>query len=141
MGIIGLLEVVESDFAKGLSEMVATEESAQSTYETETKDNEIEKTQKEQDVAYRTKESTGLDKAIAETKSDRSGVQTELDAINEYLATLKKECISEAETYAERKARFEAELSGLREALNILESETVLLQGTAKHSLRGVRKH
>merc|ERR550525_957216 len=56
------------------------------------------------------KESTGLDKAVAEESSDRSGVQTELDAVNEYLSTLKKQCVEEAETFAERKARFEAEM-------------------------------
>merc|ERR1719264_760240 len=100
--IIGLLEVVESDFSKGLAEMTATEESAQSAYETQTKENEIEKTAKDQDVAYKTKESTGLDKAVAELSADRKGVQTELDAVNEYLSTLKKECVEEAETYAER---------------------------------------
>merc|ERR1719446_1330742 len=32
-GIIGLLEVVESDFSKGLAEMIATEEAAVSEYE------------------------------------------------------------------------------------------------------------
>jgi len=42
-GIIGLLEVVESDFSKGLVEMTPTEESAQATYDQETKDNELEK--------------------------------------------------------------------------------------------------
>ena len=42
-GIIGLLEVCESDFSKGLAEMKAAEESAISTYETETKQNEIAK--------------------------------------------------------------------------------------------------
>ena len=42
-GIIGLLEVCESDFSKGLAEMKAAEESAISTYEIETKQNEIEK--------------------------------------------------------------------------------------------------
>jgi len=139
--IIGLLEVVESDFSKGLAEMTAAEESAQATYDTETKENEIEKTTKDQDVAYKTKESTGLDKAVAEASSDRSGVQTELDAVNEYLSTLKKECSEVAETYAERKARFEAEIAGLKEALQILESETALLQRSSKHALRGVRPH
>ena len=42
-GIIGLLEVCESDFSKGLAEMKAAEESAISTYETEIKQNDIEK--------------------------------------------------------------------------------------------------
>merc|ERR1719195_1067470 len=139
--VIGLLEVVESDFSKGIAEMSATEDNAQTTYDTETKENEIEKATKDQDVAYKTKESKGLDKAVAEASSDRSGVQSELDAVEEYLTTLKKECVAEAETYAERKARFESEIAGLKEALQILESETALIQQGSRSSLRGVRRH
>merc|ERR1719330_878421 len=139
--VIGLLEVVESDFSKGLAEMTATEDTAQATYETETKENEIEKTTKDADVAYKTKESAGLDKAVAESKSDRSGVQAELDAVNEYLSTLDRTCVETAETYSQRKARFEAEIAGLKEALRILESETVLMQKSSKGSLRGVHRH
>merc|ERR1719327_665299 len=45
-GIVGMLEVIESDFTKGLTEMIATEEAAVAAYESETKDNEIEKTTK-----------------------------------------------------------------------------------------------
>merc|ERR1719311_1480295 len=41
-GIIGLLEVCESDFTKGLAEMTAAEESAVAEYEQMTKANEIE---------------------------------------------------------------------------------------------------
>merc|ERR1719471_1630678 len=69
--VIGLLEVVESDFSKGLSEMTVAEDTAQSTYETEAKQNEIERATKNSDVKYKVKESTGLDKAVAEAKSDR----------------------------------------------------------------------
>merc|ERR1712048_1047620 len=73
-GIIGLLEVCESDFSKSLTEMTAAEESAVSTYESETKENEILKVTKEQDVKYKTKEAKGLDKSVAELSSDKSGV-------------------------------------------------------------------
>ena len=52
-GIIGLLEVCESDFSKGLAEMKAAEESAISTYETETKQNEIEKATARREVQDR----------------------------------------------------------------------------------------
>merc|ERR1719247_1232210 len=55
-GIIGLLEVCESDFSKGLAEMIAAEETAVNEYESTTKENEITKATKEQDVKYKTKE-------------------------------------------------------------------------------------
>merc|ERR1712046_540044 len=83
-GIIGLLEVCESDFTKGLAEMTATEQTAASEYERESKENEITKATKDQDVKYKTKEAKGLDKATAEATADRAGVQEELDAVNEY---------------------------------------------------------
>jgi len=138
-GIIGMLEVVESDFSKGLLEMTSTEENAQGIYDQETKDNEIEKTTKEQDIKYKSEEGAGLEKATAEAKSDKSGVQEELDAVNEYLKTVEERCIAKAEPYEERVRRREAELKGLREGLAILEEETSesLLQRSSKRTLRG----
>merc|ERR1719281_2062690 len=137
--IIGLLEVAESDFTTGLSEMIATEETAAAEYDKQTKANAIEKATKDQDVKYKTKEAKELDEAVAEATSDRSGVQVELDAVNEYLAKLVDDCVAKPETYAERKARREAEIAGLKEALSILGGEAVLLQtGTA---LRGTRSN
>uniref|UniRef100_A0A7S1RUG6 Biogenesis of lysosome-related organelles complex 1 subunit 5 n=1 Tax=Alexandrium catenella TaxID=2925 RepID=A0A7S1RUG6_ALECA len=140
-GIIGLLEVVESDFQKGLIEMTTTEDASQSTYDKETKENEIERATKDQDVKYKSKESSDLDQAIAEASSDRSGVQSELDAVMQYLKSLEGKCIAKAETFEERKARFEAELAGLKEALKILEGEAMLVQRSAKRTLRGVKQH
>merc|ERR1712241_96081 len=138
-GIIGLLEVVESDFSKGLIEMTSTEEAAQATYDQETKDNEIEKVTKEQDIKYKTEEATGLDKALAEATSDKSGVQEELDAVLEYLKGIEDRCIAKPETYEERVRRREAELAGLREGLSILENETSFLQRRTKRTLRGAK--
>jgi hypothetical protein len=139
-GIIGLLEVAESDFSKGLTEMNAAEETAANTYDQESKENEIEKTTKEQDVKYKTKESTGLDKSNAELTSDKGNVETELSAVNEYLSKIEEECIAKPETYAERKARREAEINGLKEALSVLENEMAFIQRGTKHFM-AVRKH
>merc|ERR1719262_2196146 len=148
-GIIGLLEVCESDFSKSLAEIISTEETAQSDYDAETKENEIEKTTKQQDVKYKTKFFTDLDKAVAELSSDRKGVQSELDAVMEYLKSLDDRCQgtlgtsvfgnAKAESYADRKARREAEIAGLKEGLAILEGEAsnVFLQKKTSRTLRG----
>merc|ERR1719240_1263674 len=138
-GIVGLLEVVESDFTKGLSEMTVTEQTAQSEYDKETRGNEISKATKSQSVKYKTKEFKGLDKAIAEAKSDRITTQEELDSIMQYLGKLDDICIAKAEPYSERKRRREEEIAGLKEALNILNGEALLLQRQA--ALRGTHRH
>merc|ERR1719498_2297013 len=81
-GIISMLEVVESDCTKNLQDITSAEEQAASTYEEETKENDLEKTTKTQDAKYKSKEAKGLDESVAETSSDRASVQTELDAVN-----------------------------------------------------------
>jgi len=137
-GIIGLLEVVESDFSKGLAEMQADEESSASEYDAVTKENDIAKATKEQDVKYKTKEHVGLDKSIAESTADRSGVNDELSAVNEYFAGIKKECIAKPEPYEEKVKRRNAEIAGLKDALQTLSGEAVLLQrGSVRKTLRG----
>merc|ERR1712085_42141 len=69
-GIISLLEVCEADFSKNLAQITADEEAAVAEYEQVSKENEIEKTTKDQDVKYKTKESKELDKFSAELASD-----------------------------------------------------------------------
>jgi len=140
-GIIGLLEVIESDFTKTFAEIVSTEESAVRAYDKQTKENAIQKAAKDQDVKYKAKESADLDKSVTEANADRSGVQTELDAINEYLDSLHKQCDEKVEPYAERKRRREAEVAGLKEALTILEGQASLIQKGTRSFLSSIHRH
>jgi chromosome segregation ATPase len=140
-GIIGLLEVCESDFTKGLTEMTATEDTAAAEYEAYCKEDEIANVKKQQDVKYKSKEAAGLDKAASELSSDLETVTDEFTAVLKGLDKLKEMCIAKAEPYAEIKARRESEIAGLKEALQILEGETALLQKTARRTLRGVHRH
>merc|ERR1740130_748163 len=135
-----MIEVCESDFSKDLAEQTAIEGSAAAEYDGQTKENDVTRTMKSQDEKYKTKEFTSLDKSVNELSSDKEGVQTELDAVLEYLAKINERCIAKAEPYAERKARREAEIDGLKEALEILETETALIQKNTRHRvLRGNR--
>merc|ERR1719230_1284958 len=138
-GIIGLLEVCESDFTKGLTEMTAEEDSAAADYKAYVKEDEIATVQKQQDLKYKSKEAAGLDKSVSEVSTDLSAVTDELTAVISSLDKLKDMCVAKAEPYAERKARRESEIAGLKEALSILEGESVFIQKTSKRTLRGIQ--
>merc|ERR1719379_1618201 len=113
--------------------MIAIEEAAVAEYEKATKENEIAKTMKTQDVKYKTKEAKTLDKSAAELTADRDSVQTELDAVLDYWKKIQEQCVAKPESYEERKKRREAEIAGLKDALAILEGEAALIQKTARH--------
>jgi len=126
--IVDLLENIESDFAKSLAAVEAEGADATADYKRLTLENDASKTMKSEDVTYNTKEFKSLDKSIADLSGDRDTSFTELSAVNEYFGKLKERCIGKPETYSERRARRESEISGLKEALQILENETAFTQ-------------
>merc|ERR1719271_2169308 len=139
-GIIGMLEVIESDFTKMLADGTAKEELAIDTYEKLTQDNEIATTEKSSAVKYATKDQKETEEALISLKEDKEGVTKELDAVLEYWDKLQPMCVAKPESYEERKKRREAEIAGLKEALRILEEESgssdAFLQVRSRHIRR-----
>jgi len=136
--IIGILEVVESDFSKNLAELSLAEDEAEAGYQKITQENKVTKAAKEQDVKYKEQESANLKKSASELTSDRDSANSELSAVVQYLAKLNDMCVAKAETYEEKVRRRTAEISGLKEALSIL-SESAFLQ--QHHTLHRVSVH
>jgi hypothetical protein len=122
--IIDILEVCESDFASNLAKEETEEADSEEEYQKQTQANKVTTTEKDQDVKYKNQEATALDKAIAELSSDRDTTNNELAAVNEYYGKVRERCVAKPESYEERRAHREAEINGLKEALNILETET-----------------
>jgi len=127
-GIIELLEVVESNLAKNLAELQTEEDDAQTAYEKEMQESKVSKATKDQDISYKTKEYTSLDKSVAELQSDAATTNEELAAVNEYFAKVKDRCVAKPDKYADVKAKREEEIKGLEEAKSLLESEGSFLQ-------------
>jgi len=119
-GILGMLEVCLSDFTKGLADITAAEDTAQSDYEVTTQENKVAIAEKEEAVKQQTKQAAALDKSVTEVIEDRATTQSELDAVNEYFEKLKDMCIAKPETYEMRAERRAAEIEGLKKALEIL---------------------
>jgi len=138
--IIGMLEVIESDIAKGIAGLDEEEAVAQAQYEKQSQENKITSTVKQQEVTFKNKEIKGLSKATSESSTDLDGVQTELDAVNEYFAKIQEECIAKPEPYEERRKRHETTLQGLQGAMQVLGGEAVFVQ-QSKRRFRGVAPH
>mmetsp|Transcript_65694 Transcript_65694/g.154582 ORF Transcript_65694/g.154582 Transcript_65694/m.154582 type:complete len:683 (-) Transcript_65694:30-2078(-) len=135
-GVIGQLEVVESDFAKNMAQMRVAEATAEEDFKKEMKDFELEKVRKEQDVKYKMQEAQRLDVDLQEFRSDSDSVQTELSAIEEFNTGLKAECSVTPVSFKERMAKRQQEIDGLKEALETLDAES----GTGLMQLKTERR-
>jgi hypothetical protein len=65
-----------------------------------------------------------------------ASVSKELDAVLAYIDKLKPQCEEKAMSYEEKKAKREAEIEGLKEALSILEGGLALVQKTHLRQIR-----
>jgi hypothetical protein len=138
--IISILEVAESDMAKELVQVETQEADEASAYEETTQSNKMTVAAKVQDVKYKRMEAAGLDKTITEVSNDRATTSSELDAVNTYFTKLQGRCVAKPQPYEERKQAREAEIKGLKEALDVLENEAALIQqhgGKRGRNMRG----
>merc|ERR1719399_235816 len=128
-GIIGISEVVESDIATAIATAETDEADAQMEYDKATQSNKVTAKLKGQDLENKTKEFRALDKLVTELTSEKETSTSEMNAVNDYDAKLKDRCIAKPETYEQRSKRRAAEIAGLKEALAILSSESLLQRG------------
>jgi hypothetical protein len=122
-GIVGLLEVAESDFAKSLAEGQAAEDALIAEYEKYLEDSKVSRATMEQDQKNKNAEKSRLDALIAEVSEDVEDSQKDLDAVLDYLDKIKTSCETKTPTHEERQARRAKEIEGLQNALGILSGE------------------
>merc|ERR1719420_2445963 len=125
--IISVLEVAESDFTRLFAETETAEDQAAAAYKKLSDENKISKATKEADAKAKESEVKSLTVQVSHHKEDHASTSAELDAVNAYLEKLRPQCESKAMSYEERKAAREAEISGLKEALEILEGKGVAM--------------
>merc|ERR1719359_1671477 len=118
--ILGMLEVAESDFTRLLAESEADEKSAQAAYDKLSQENAVARAANTEEVKGKENEVKRVEMSLLNYKEDHASTSKELDAVLKYLDELKPQCETKVMSFAERTARREEEIAGLKEALEIL---------------------
>jgi len=121
--VLGMLEVIASDFARLEAETKSSEETDKTKYVEFMDDSKMDKIAKQADIEHKkeVKDKAEQDKVVA--TGDMADQQTFLNAALSTFEKLKPTCLAPPMSYEERAARRTAEVNNLRQALIMLESE------------------
>jgi len=124
-GVVGMLEVIESDFARLEAETSSAEATGQKTYDGFMTDSKVDKAQKTTDSEHKTAKRQDQEQALTTKKGDLEGTQKELDAALAYYDKLKPSCVDAGVSFEDRVGRRKEEIESLQEALKILNGEDI----------------
>merc|ERR1719412_1269086 len=117
-GVIGMLEVIMSDFARLEADTKAAEATAQKEYDQFMTDSKVDKAAKLTDIEHKTAKKQDEEQALVVKKADLEGTQKELDAALAYYDKLKPSCVDAGVSYEDRVARRKEEIESLQEELD-----------------------
>merc|ERR1719210_275927 len=124
-GVVGMLEVIESDFARLEADTKAAEATAQKEYDEFMTDSKVDKEAKTTDIEHKTAKKQDENQALVVKKADLEETQRELDAALAYFDKLKPSCVDASVSYEDRVGRRKQEIQSLQEALKILNGEDI----------------
>jgi predicted nucleic acid-binding Zn-ribbon protein len=122
-GVVGILEVIQSDFARLESETSAAEVTEQEDYNKFMKDSAVNKATKQADIKHKTSKKTNAETRLGEIRADLAATSKELEAAQKYYEELKPSCFDTNVSVEDRDARRKEEIQSLQEAMRILNGE------------------
>merc|ERR1719162_1434206 len=120
-GIIGLLDVILSDFERTLENVRTDESSAVSGFETMEGDTKTDNAAKQGDIDSKETRLSELSDEIIEHTQDKKDGQQQLDDAKKKLSELKPMCVEGEETYEARVQKRQKEIEALKEAQTLLD--------------------
>jgi len=120
-GIMGLLDVILSDFERNIESTETSEETAQAGFETFEEDTKTDNTDKEGQIDTKEGRISDIDDLLVETEEDKGDATTLKENSLTELKKLKPMCVEGEETYAQRVAKREKEIQALKEAMTLLD--------------------
>jgi len=126
-GVMGMLEVILSDFARLETETSSAEDQAARAFEKYMAESEEEIAVKDTTRTHKEEKKQQTEKRLRSTKKELDLTQEELDAALSYYDKLKVDCLDTNLSYEDRVKMREEEIQSLKEALKILNGEDTLV--------------
>merc|ERR1719160_2481228 len=123
-GILSIMSTMQAEFRKEVSKLQSEEREAVKSHETFLTDSRVSKAAKSAEIKAAESEVKSLTVAINNIAEDHKLASKELESIMEYISKLKPQCEGRTVPYAERKAKRDAEIQGLKDALSIIEKDS-----------------
>jgi len=112
--------MMSDEFSRTVANLQRSEHEAAEAYQKLKDDNEVASMDKKMQVKSSSSQVSSLTEAIGDGETDHAQASKTMGAILEYVDKLKPTCEGRVVPYAERKAKREAEVEGLKEAFQIL---------------------
>lgn len=119
-GVVGMLQVIESDFARLEAETTAEEAQASKEFDEFMEDSKVDKATKKTAIEHKTRKKQMKSQDLTTSKADLLGTQKELDAAMETFKKLHASCLDTGVSFKERQAQRAQEIKDLQEALDML---------------------
>merc|ERR1719183_2075884 len=120
-GIVGILEVILSDFERTNKQTKSDERESKQAFETLEKDTNSDIKKKQDRIKKANGELASAKSNILDAQQALSDANTLLDSATKALEDLEAMCVKGEETWEERKQKREEEIEALKSALQILE--------------------
>jgi len=122
-GVVGMLEVIQSDFARLEAETTAEEAKAKKEFEDFMEDSKVDKGSKATAIDHKARKKQTKSQDLTTAKADLLGTEKELDAAMETFKKLTATCLDTGASFKERQAQRAQEIKDLQEALEMLQSQ------------------
>jgi len=122
-GVVGMLEVILSDFARLETETQSAEDQQSSTYEKFMAESNEDIAVKDTEMKHLENKRQQAEDTLRALKKDLALTQEELDSALDYYEKLKADCVDKDLSYEDRKRMREEEIQSLKEALRILNGQ------------------
>merc|ERR1719265_10513 len=122
-GVLGMLDVLLSDFARLETSTSSEEAEALAQFEKMMDETTYDAAFKDTEIKHKTAKKDQSEETLRSLERERGLTQTELDKALKYYDELKASCLDTKLSYAARKVSREEEIESLKEALKMLDAE------------------